>query len=350
MDHKQKKLLSNPQLIRKLAWLLFLIIAILGLVASGAFASTPRTSAVKKIESTSIGTSSESIATTTILEVSQVSNSTPQASSSFIGPVNRVQIGSTFIAYRQFGTGPNLILLNDAGESMDSWGLSLLSALANSYKVTTIDYPGVGYSTDNLSKPMTVNWIASKLATLITETNIQSPIIAGSGFGGEVAIAISEAHPKLIKSLILVGTSPGSSSAYQDSAAQIQQQYGTATTYEERFQAMFPASAQNQLNSFLDPTNLLGIEPILNSTLNRELQAQQAVDASNNLLNSLSEIKSKCLVLVGDKDTIMPEQDSNLLISGLLTATKVVMPGYGHAIMQQNPTVFMQQLSNFLNS
>ncbi len=344
------KFFKNRHLLKKTLWLLIVSIAVMGLVASGAFAKTTQTSAVKKIESTSSDSTAVSPTTTTTIAIAQISNSSPASNGSFVGSANRIQIGSTFIAYRQFGSGPDLILLNDAGQSMDSWGISLLSDLSASYKVTVIDFPGVGYSTDNLSTPMTIGWIATKISTLLSDLNIKSPILVGAGFGGQVAISMAESSPNLFKYLVLAGTSPGSPSSYQIPVPELQTLFGTSSTYTQKIQLMFPASAQTALNAYMAPTNLLPIEPIPNATLNRQFQAQQVFDQTSQFLNKLPTIKAKCLILVGDKDTIMPEQDSNLLVSGLLNANKVVMTGYGHSIMLQNPTAFLQQLNNFVSS
>ncbi len=343
------KFFKSDHLSKKIIWLCVVSFVILGLVASGAYAKQPQTSAVKKIESSTSSSSQSATTTTTTIQISQVANSTPASGASLLGPVNRIQIGSTLIGYRQFGTGPNLILLNDSGESMDSWGISLLTQLSSSYKVLILDYPGVGYSTDNTSVPMTINWIGSKIIKLVAYLKLSNINIVGQGFGGEVALEIAESQPKLVNGLILVATSPGSPASNLTPSNLSQLLFSTTATYVQKYQALFPSTAQSDLTNFLTPSNQLPIEPILNSTLIRQNQAQSDYISSNKVIDSLSVIKAKCLVLVGDKDTIMPEQDSNLLISGLSNATKKVLTGFGHALMQQNPAVFIQNLTSFLN-
>ncbi len=50
------------------------------------------------------------------------------------------------IAFRHFGSGPDLLLITGEDASMASWPAPFLAALAQHYRVTIFDLPGTGYS------------------------------------------------------------------------------------------------------------------------------------------------------------------------------------------------------------
>ena len=58
----------------------------------------------------------------------------------------RQVLPSIQIAYRQFGSGPNLLLVMGQRGTMTWWDPQFLSALSSKYSVTIFDLPGVGYS------------------------------------------------------------------------------------------------------------------------------------------------------------------------------------------------------------
>ena len=121
------------------------------------------------------------------------------------------------VAYRQFGSGPDLLLIMGQDGSMSWWEPSLLSVLAQHYRVTVFDLPGVGYSSPSL-QPMTIDWLADETAGLIEDLGLVHAAVLGWGLGGEVALALAERHPASEASLVLVDSSIGGPGAARPSA------------------------------------------------------------------------------------------------------------------------------------
>ena len=65
-------------------------------------------------------------------------------------PTRYVQVGLDRIAYRSIGDGAALLLLTRMRGTLDTWDPLFLDELAKSYRVITVDYPGVGYSSGTL--------------------------------------------------------------------------------------------------------------------------------------------------------------------------------------------------------
>ena len=62
-------------------------------------------------------------------------------------PNQLIETSGRTLAYRTFGTGPNLILCIRLRGTMDMWDPLFLDRLAENFTVTVFDYSGLGLST-----------------------------------------------------------------------------------------------------------------------------------------------------------------------------------------------------------
>ena len=51
-----------------------------------------------------------------------VANTAPSGQAAFLGPVRQVKVGGITMGYRQFGSGPSLLLIAGEDSSMVEWG------------------------------------------------------------------------------------------------------------------------------------------------------------------------------------------------------------------------------------
>ena len=120
-------------------------------------------------------------------------------------------LASTQIAYRQFGSGPNLLLVMGEHGTMTWWDPQLLSALAGQFTVTIFDLPGVGYSQASPRRP-TLDTYADLTAGLAAALGLETNGVAvlGWGLGGDIALDAELRHPGFATSLVLAETpAPG---------------------------------------------------------------------------------------------------------------------------------------------
>ena len=97
----------------------------------------------------------------------EVPNSTMAGVGKFEGPVWKLPVDGIEIGYRQFGHGPDLIMVPGDTAPMSLWLPYLLHPLAAHFRVTIFDNRGVGYSSDDLSRPLTVPLMARDTSGLI---------------------------------------------------------------------------------------------------------------------------------------------------------------------------------------
>ena len=99
--------------------------------------------------------------------------------------------------YRQAGTGPDIVLLHGASGSLAEFGFGLSDGLADRFRVTAFDRPGLGWS-DPL--PQGADGLAAQarhIAQACKLLNITAPLVLGQSYGGSVALAWAlQAHQK----------------------------------------------------------------------------------------------------------------------------------------------------------
>jgi pimeloyl-ACP methyl ester carboxylesterase len=104
----------------------------------------------------------------------------------------------------QQGKGPDLVLIHGAMTTAHDWLVSPVhKALVKSHRVTVLDRPGHGVS----RRPRfggTPREQADQIAEGLEQLGIRNAVFGAHSFGGLVALALAERHPKLVAELVLV--------------------------------------------------------------------------------------------------------------------------------------------------
>ncbi len=201
-----------------------------------------------------------SVSTTTLPVVTGVTGSAAGGGYAALGPVERVSVlpvapgrvaprlladgtmrpGALRIAFRQFGSGPDLVLVTGEHGSLTAWDPQVLLELGAHYRVTVFDLPGIGYSEPS-PRVETVSSLADLTAGLIWSLGLSQPTVVGWGFGGEVAMSLAERHPGLVWRLVLADATAGGPRFYRPAAAVSRLLASPSTTQQEIAQLFFPA-------------------------------------------------------------------------------------------------------------
>ncbi|MBV0933441.1 pimeloyl-ACP methyl ester esterase BioH [Marinobacterium weihaiense] len=99
------------------------------------------------------------------------------------------------------GSGPDLVLLHGWGLSSNIWG-DFADRLAERYRVTLIDLPGLGRSAP--AGDMSLDAVVASLLATAPE----SAHWLGWSLGGQLALAVAEQAPERVKSLSLIAANP----------------------------------------------------------------------------------------------------------------------------------------------
>src|SRR6185437_16092280 len=93
---------------------------------------------------------------------------------------------------------------------MSLWMPYLLRPLARHFRVTIFDNRGVGYTSDDLSRPITVPLMARDTGGLIEALGLVDPTLVGWSMGGEIGLTLAEQDPRLLGALVTTGGDAGS--------------------------------------------------------------------------------------------------------------------------------------------
>ncbi len=118
-------------------------------------------------------------------------------------PIQYADVNGVRLAYREFGSGEPLLMLNGFGATMDSfWNESFLGILATRYHVYIYDHRGMGYSTDN-DAPPAMSLYSDDAAALMSELGYDSMNVYGASMGSSIGQQLVIDHPERVRKLIL---------------------------------------------------------------------------------------------------------------------------------------------------
>src|SRR6056297_4003294 len=100
------------------------------------------------------------------------------------------------------GDGPDLVLIHGASGNIRDMTHRLAPRLAERYRVTMFDRPGLGY-TDRIGRSgATIRQQAELLAAAARQMGVEAPIVLGHSYGGAVALAWAVHEPHYISALV----------------------------------------------------------------------------------------------------------------------------------------------------
>jgi pimeloyl-ACP methyl ester carboxylesterase len=269
---------------------------------------------------------------------------TPRLAKDGYLPLSAVEIG-----YRQFGSGPNLLLLSGQDGSMTSWDPRLLLALASHYRVTQFDYPGVGYSQPD-SRYASIGSLADLTAGLIWSLGIAQPTVAGWGLGASIALSLVERHPGLVWRLVLAeATAGGKESIAPDTVTQSGMDSPFETTIEFS-RLYFPPAADAQRLTWIDDIQDVIADSITAGAIRREADFVSASYRSNEISAQLPSVRIPVLLFAGADDLVVPPENSARIARSMPHASLVILRDAGYAGIFQDLTTFVNDVVAFTST
>jgi pimeloyl-ACP methyl ester carboxylesterase len=123
----------------------------------------------------------------------------------------RFRNGSWELYAETFGSGPAIVLLHGAGNSMMSWDAELCEALAAGGRlVVRLDSRDAGQSARPAGAgPYSMVDVAGDIVALLDALGLPSATLAGASLGGVAAQVVAVEHPARVDGLVLISTTPG---------------------------------------------------------------------------------------------------------------------------------------------
>ncbi len=261
--------------------------------------------------------------------------------------LRRATIAGATLAYRRAGAGPPLMLLHGGWSDSRDWRPQLAS-LADAFDVVAWDAPGCGGS-DDPPAGADLGAYADAAAALAAALRLDRPHVAGASFGGGLALELLRRHPRVPRSLVLVGAYAGWAGSLP--AGEVRARLDRAREEASRPPAEWTAG---YLDGFFagpvpDPVRDEVIS-IMRDVRPAGLMAMLEAFAAADLRPVLPRVTVPALVLAGAEDARSPRPVAEALHAGIPGSELVLVPGAGHLLNVEAPEAFDAELRRFLRA
>jgi len=272
-------------------------------------------------------------------------------------PTQYVEANGIRFAYRRFGKAggtPLLFNMHFTG-TIDHWDPAVTDGLASGREVILFDNAGIGGSSGDV--PTSIEGMAANAAAFVKALGLAQVDVLGFSLGGLVAQALTQAEPRLVRKLVLVGTGPRSGEGMASLTPEAQAIF--SASYEQPdhlwLKVFFTDSEASQkagrafLSRFRQRSQ--DRDPECNEKVApAQLEALGKWGAPTaNPYDYLKSITQPTLVVNGSDDVIIYTINSYILHQNLPNAQLILYPDGNHGSQYQYPVRFAHQVGYFLD-
>ena len=227
------------------------------------------------------------------------------------------------INYKQYGSGPDVVLLHGWGQNIEMMK-PLGDKLSDNHKITIIDLPGFGVS-DKPEFAYSIFDYTEIVHELLTSLKIDNPILIGHSFGGRIAIIYASKYS--VSKLVLFG-SPCVRHEYKS----IKQSFYKGIK-KIKILKPFVNFMKNHTGS-IDYRNASPImKEILVKTVNQDLS------------ECAKKITCEALLIWGEDDEAVPVSEARELDELIENSALIILPGTHYCYLEN-----LGQVINILNN
>lgn len=247
-----------------------------------------------------------------------------------------------------------LILVHGFAASVHAWR-PWVERLSADYRLIAIDLPGHGLTETPAGYRASLEGNAELVNALATHLGVDRFVLAGNSMGGAVSLAYAMKHPERLDGLVLVDAAgwPGERNAGPPPLVF----------------ALLNNDIARSLMKLIDP-RLLARDGLKAAYIDPALINEALVDRYANLAmaeghrdvlltqdsranppwtpQSFQQIRTPTLVMTGEKDAIIPADNSRAIAAAIPGAYLVTYPEGGHVPMEQLPDQTVQHLRAFI--
>lgn len=258
------------------------------------------------------------------------------------------------LGHRVTGTpnGPSVILLNGGMMTMGAWE-AVAAPLGEGFRVIRCDFRGQIFSPGEPEPNLEAH--VMDVIALLDELGVDRVHVAGTSFGGFVALKLAALHPGRVASIAVIASgeriTPG---LWEGSAKTREAALAAAAGTGDGGRVLdhvLPATyspgyleanagllgAHRRQTALLPRIWFLGIAGILSSL--------EGLD----LTPDLPRIQCPALIMAGEEDRMFPLEHSQALAAGIPGARLAVVPGGSHGMVIERPSEVAKILLDFLH-
>ncbi len=251
--------------------------------------------------------------------------------------------------FEQTGSGPDLVLIHGWGAHGGIWS-DLAASLAENFRLTIIDLPGLGRSA-----ALDHGFTLESAITAIKAVTPEAAIWMGWSLGALITMALALSDKNRVKKMILIGGSPCF-------AKKKDWPFATSSEVLDGFGNMLKTDYRKTLTRFLSLQMGDSIRAREVLRTQRQLLFQYgepditalaemlAVLKETDLRESLSQLDVPTLLIHGERDTLAPVTAANYLERHLPQARLFKIKGAGHVPFLTHVDMCVQAINEFVNN
>jgi pimeloyl-ACP methyl ester carboxylesterase len=275
---------------------------------------------------------------------------------SFINAANQsITVNGVPFAYRDIGPtiGVPLVLFNHWGAVLDNFDPAIIDGLAQTRRVITTDYRGIGGSGG--TAPITVGEMADDAIQLIRALGFKTVDVLGFSLGGFVAQDIALKAPELVRRLILTGTGPAGGTGI-DKVGVVTWPLmlkGLLTLRDPKFYLFFTSTPNGRraASQYLQRLKARKKNRDKGPTPSAFLRQLKAITAwGKHAPQNLERLRMPTLIVNGDNDIMVPSVNSIALANRIPNAQLVIYEDAGHGSIFQHYIDFVAKAQAFLDA
>ncbi|MFX0188317.1 MAG: alpha/beta fold hydrolase [Candidatus Hodarchaeota archaeon] len=271
-------------------------------------------------------------------------------------------INNIKICYEIHGKGYPIIFIHGYGAKKETW-IAQIGALSEKFKVIILDLRGTGKS-DRPNMLYTMDLFADDVKGLMDFLNIKKAHIAGRSMGGMIAQHLVLKYPKSVDKIILITTTPG----FPDEKGvellikgRIEQiktlkkdpekyfwQFARIV-FHQKFRKEMESNPKKKFYGIWSAEDLIN-ESIINPSNPQDIINQGNAIKKHNVLDKLSEINNKTLIIAASHDRMTPLLSMEEMHKRIPNSTLKVIQQAGHFCTLSRAPEVNQLILDFLKS
>ncbi len=244
----------------------------------------------------------------------------PQAAGAYV-PANGLQM-----YYEVSGAGEPLLLLHSGTGSSASWADDVL-IFSQQFRVFALDLRGHG-RTVNTSTQMSYSVMAEDVLAFCAALNLRQPFLCGHSDGGNVALELAIRHAALPRALVLSGVAHGPSGDVSSYTTLLKQYLGSNAVPEPQDLARLEQALPTVVNSLRNLHDAFQRPDYWKTLVTQTWQMWNAPLGYKP--EDLKLVTSPALVLLGDRDELLPIEEAVALYRALPVAELGIVPNTSH--------------------
>ena len=224
-----------------------------------------------------------------------------------------------------------------------------MSFFKNKMKVISLDNRGTGKSS-RPNYPYTMDMFVDDIKDLLNYLNIEEKIhLCGTSMGGMIAQNFVLKYPEKVKTLILVATTAKFDATPIIESQKLMEGFTLEQKFETRIPAEYGRAFRKKLKNDKELYETLKKRWMEDQSTLQDFINQGAAASTHDTRNSLNRITQPTLILVGNKDRIIPGfHHSEFLHENIPNSQLENIEGCGHGFIIEEPDKVNELMWNFI--